>query len=793
MLRNYLAIALRQIRKNKSYILINTFGLGIALACCVTSYILLAFNIEFDDYFEGRVADNLYRVHTEFRQGDTEQAEHLTVPVAMGPAMQEDIPGVEGFTRFFNEYSFLRYEEKGFSEGIAMADSNFFDLVQLKTIKGDLNGFGKRNAMVLTENVANKFFIDDNPIGKILTVNFPNLIEKQFVVIAVVEKPPLNSTLSFDVMVRIEHMLDIYNQQPNEWGDWHDPGLLVKLKEKQNESAVEQQMMNYVALRNEKKEDAKVIKFKLEPFEEAANQDDVNWSQFNLKISNMPIVVFITMAFIILLIASFNLTNTSVAMASNRFKEIGIRKVAGATKSQIIWQFLFEMLIIVLLSLMLGLVISKFLSDEFVDMWGLPYSLKDINGMNLVVTLIMLVFLTAILAGLYPAMVSTRFRPVTLMKSKVKIKGSSAFTKSLVTLQFALSIIVLICGVAFTQNSKFQEQLDYGFSYRDVLSIFIQDESQYKVMKSRALMNPKVKETAVTHHQLGMSSYPFPVKLDTTEYQVQHIEVGENFFEVMGLELTEGRFLNLNNTTDEMEAIVVNRAFVMLTGLKDPLNQVIKIRDQRRKIVGVVEDHIDNLFRSQELEPFVYYASRRDEYGIMLIKSAPSDLPDIMKDMEQVWKKEFPTSPYQAEFQEEILLGNLRGINTNMKKIFVFLTILGGLLSIAGIYSLSTLNVEKRTKEIGIRKALGGSIQGIIQLLSREFVIILAVAAVVGGIGGYFLAGMLMDQIYAYHIEVKILAILIGVSTVCFAGMATTGATIFKAAHINPVDSLRDE
>lgn len=795
MIRNYLATALRQILKNKSYIIINTFGLGVALACCISSYILLAFNIEFDSYFESTDTSNLFRVHTEFRQGDGEIGEHLGVPLAMGSAMVNDIPGVVAYSRFFNEFPYMRYVEgdKGFSEPVALADSTFYDLLPFVTVKGNLEDFSKMNAIVLTEEVANKFFVDENPIGKVLTANFPNLVEKQFVVAAVIEKMPLNTTVSFSAMVRIEHLLDIYNLSPGEWGDWHDPSMFVKLSTPENEPGVEEQMQAYVPLRNEKKEDAKVTKFKLEPFDNAANQDDVFWSQFNLKISNMPIIVFITMAGIILLIACFNLTNTSVAMAAKRFKEIGIRKVAGATKKQIILQFLFEMFIIVFFSLVVGLIISKFLADEFVDMWGLPYSLKDISGLNLVVALLVLVFMAALLAGIYPALMSTRFRPVSLIKQQVKIKGSNFFTKTLVTLQFSLSIIVLICGIAFTQNTKFQERLDYGFSYKDIIAIFIQDESEYKILKSRAITNPKVLETSITHHQLGMNSYPFPIKLDTTEYQVQHIEVGENFFETMGLELSIGRFPDLNNKTDEFEAIVVNRAFLDHTGLEDPLNQVVSVREQRRKIIGVVENHIDNLFRSRDQEPFVYYASRRDEYSVMLLKSNPNDLPDLMKEMESVWEEEFPTKPFRARFQEEILMGNLREINSNMKKIFIFLTVLGGLLSVSGIFSLATLNVEKRTKEIGIRKALGGSVKGIIQLLSREFIIILLLAALIGGAGGYFLAGLLMDQIYAYHIAVKVAAVVLGVIIVCLAGLFTTGTTIFRAATVNPINSLRDE
>ena len=793
MFKNYLAITLRNIRKNKSYIFINTFGLGIALACCITSYILLAFNLEFDNYYEKEDVKNLYRVHTQFKQGEFGDGEHLVTPFAMGPAMQSSIAGVESFTRFFNDGGFVRYGEKSFSEGVAFADSAFTSLVPMKILKGNIETFGELNTIFLSEESANKIFPDENPIGKVLTWYFPNQTKIPLVVGAVYEDVPLNTTLTFNFLARIEHIQTIYKIGPNEWGDWRDPSLLGSIPNRSLVVNAEKQLQSYVALRNEHKDDAKATAFTLESFLDPANQDDINWSHFNLEISDIPIIIFISMAGIILLIACFNLTNTSVALTAKRFKEVGVRKVAGATKGQIIVQFLFEMALIVLMALLFGLVMSRFIVQEFTDMWGLPYGLENLSGVNLFITLIVLVFIASLIAGIYPALMSTKFQPVLLIKNQAKVRGNNWFTKSLVTAQFTLSIIVLINGIVFTQNTRFQEKLEYGFNYRDILAIFIQSEVEYDLLKGRAAANPKVQATSITHHQLGMSSYPFPIKIDTTEYQVQHIEIGENFMEIMGLDLSEGRFPNINNKTDELETIVVNRTFLDKTGIKDPLNEIVIVREQRRRIIGVVEDHVDNLFRSKEPEPFVYYASKRDEYQVMLVQANADDLPTVKDDMEKIWDEAYPERPFQGQFQEEILMGNLRGINSNMKKIFIFLTILGGLLSVSGIFALASLNVERRTKEIGIRKALGGSIQNIVKLLSKEFIFIMLAASLLGGVGGYFITDLLLDQIYAYHIDVKVLAVLFGVLIISVAGLATTSTTIFKAAQADPVKTLRDE
>ena len=793
MFKNYLATAWRNILKNKSYILINTLGLGIALACCVTSYILLAFNIEFDNYFSQEDTKDLYRVHTDFTFGENEDAQHVVVPLAMGPAIAEDVAGINRYSRVNNDGGYVRFDDKAFNEGITLADSTFFDLLNYKVVKGDLESFKNLNTIILNEEIAEKYFPDENPINKVLTVNFPNLVEKQFVVGAVVEKVPLNTSIYLSLMVRFEHFFDIYGLKQNDWGDWRDPALILEIPNDQSVAQIEKQLQSYIPLRNKMKEDAKVKQFQVLPFQQVPNQDDVMWSQLNLKISATPIFIFIIMGVIILLIACFNLTNTSVAMASKRFKEIGLRKVVGASKIQIVVQFLFEMVVIVLMALVFGMMIARILADEFTQMWGIPYGLADLNGLNLMIALVILVFMVSILAGIYPSLLSTGFRPISLIKNQARMRGSSWLSKLLVSFQFTLSIIVLINGIVFTQNTKFQEKLDYGFNYKDVLSVNIQDESQYKILKSQILRNPKVKEVAISHHQLGTSSYPFPVIVDTTEYQAQHIEFGENFFTMMGMELSEGRFPDLNNKKDEFESIVVNKTFLTLAGIEDPLNTVVSVRGEKRRIIGVVEDHIDNVYRSAEVEPFVFYASKRYEYHIMLVKSEVRDLPDVKADVESIWKKEFPDKAFMAEFQEELMMGDFRGLNNNMKNIFLFLTILGGVLSIAGIFALSTLHIEKKRKEIGIRKALGGTIQNIVRLLSRDFVIILSIAAVIGGVGGFFLANMLLDEIYAYHIQVKVLAVILGVVIVCVSGLATTSGNIFRAARVNPVKSLRDE
>jgi putative ABC transport system permease protein len=227
--------------------------------------------------------------------------------------------------------------------------------------------------------------------------------------------------------------------------------------------------------------------------------------------------------------------------------------------------------------------------------------------------------------------------------------------------------------------------------------------------------------------------------------------------------------------------------------MTDPIDKIVVVHDVRRHVIGVIDNHIDNLYRSKEPEPFVFYPSTPQTNKLMLVRVEKEDLGETQKYLEATWKKLFPTKPFQSRFQEDVVLENTKKTNGNLEKIFLFLTVLGGILSASGIFSLASLNIARRTKEIGIRKALGASISNVVLLLNREFIVILSIAAILGGVGGFYATKLLMDEIYAYHIAVGIVPIVLCGVAVFAVGILTTSSTIFKAAKANPVDTLRNE
>jgi putative ABC transport system permease protein len=795
MFKNYLRIAFRNLFRNKSYVLINTLGLGIALACCITSYLIVAYNFEFDEFHSEEKVRNIYRLHSHLSPREGESFQLAKVPFTVGPAAAQEVAGIERFVRFIHWNGYMRAGDTAFGENITFVDSTFFSMFDFPLRVGSHKALKDKYSIFLTEGMARKYFGTEEAVGKTLTINFPNDKEVHAVVGGVFKPYPVNNTFVFRAVMRIENFVDINDLNENNWNDWRQPTTFVEVVPGADINKISRQVSKFVRLQNEVRTDGVTVKeYRLEHFKSYFAEDDVQESNINMRTSLLPVVVFVSMALVILLIACFNLTNTSIALTSKRLKEVGIRKAIGAARRQIICQFLFETFIMISLAMIAGLLFSQLLVPTFIEMWHLHYDMSQLDSMNLVVTLLCLVFFASLLAGSYPAFFQSGFKPISLLKGGVKIEGSNFLTRSLVAVQFALSIVVLTAGVMFLLNTKFQEQIEFGYNRDNVLLVQVQSEKEYKTLQSQVQSNPKIEQIAVTGHHVAFDNYEFPVLVDTSRYQTRLMGVGRDYCEVMGFRFLAGRSFNMDSQSDLDEGIIVNKAFVEKVGLVNPLDQVVFVHEKKKHIIGVIDNHVDNPFRTKEPEPFVFYAAVPEALRVVLIKVRDKeDITDVQKSAEKIWKSLYPAKPFMSQVQGDMVMNDLRHVNGNMQKIFLFLTLLAGVLSVSGIYSLAALNIAKRTKEIGIRKVLGASIRNVLLLMNREFLIILSCAGALGGVGGYYATTKLMDSIYAYHITIGILPVLLCGLAVFAAGIITTSSTIYKAAKANPVDSLKNE
>ncbi len=325
----------------------------------------------------------------------------------------------------------LRYGDQSFNENLAFADSAFFELFDYPLESGNHRFFKDKNSIFLSQELAKKYFGNEDPTGKLMVLNSVNESQIDLIVGGVLKKVPINNTFSFQALLRIENFIDINKIKVDDWSDWRNPSTFMELTTPENAEQVSKQLAKYIPARNKARTDVVIDSYLLEPFKSNYNQDDINGSWVNYRISPAPLVIFTAMALIILLIACFNLTNTSIAMTAKRLKEVGVRKAIGAARGQIISQFLLETLLTISLSLIVGLLMAQIIVPAFSNMWQLPYGLEDMNGLNLFIALIVMVFLAAMIAGIYPAFLSSKFKPTLLLKGTVRIKGTNMLTRTL--------------------------------------------------------------------------------------------------------------------------------------------------------------------------------------------------------------------------------------------------------------------------------------------------------------------------------------------------------------------------
>lgn len=791
MLSNYFKIAFRHLLKNKTYLLINTLGMGIAIACAMTAYLLVAYNIEFDDTLDQDRIKNIVKVLHYRKDLRGDNFKELIAPLSLGPAAMNDIAGITAFSRFCSNGGYLSYGEKGFHETIYFADPAFLDMFAPPLASGSYKSFSNKNSVFISEKFALKYFGDEDPLGKAIIVAINNK-QLNAVVGGVLLDVPFNSTFTENVLMRIENYIDIYGLKENDWASAHSASTLFELTDIAQAITIADQFKKYTTLRNDARTEARSVRYELIPFSQFVSPNDVRQSDLHLRIPFIALAIFMTLGGIILLIACFNLTNTTLALSMKRLKEIGVRKVVGSTRYQIALQFFSEIIITVSLAVAAGFAMALFIIPRFAAMWELPYGLKELNSMNIVIALLILLFSSALLAGMYPALFGSRQSPALLFRGNKSARGTNLFTRGLLVAQFSLSIMVLIAGTVFTQNATYQDCISFGYDKERIITALIQGPHEAMALSNAISSHPAIESTAPSVHHFAFINAPErPAQIASGEFNATVYEVGPGYFATVGLRLIAGRLFNEIDTI-QRRSIIVDENFVRRNRLADPIESKVSVDREPLTIIGVVSNHLTDL-ESDNTEDYIYRLAKPNEYQILVVRAEAGTLRETQRYIDQQWKKVFPGKPLRTDLQEDIVYQEADVYNHNLSKIFFFMTVLGCLLSVSGLYSMASLNIHRRTKEIGVRKVLGASVMSILKLINIEFAIILLTAALLGGFGGYVLTDALLSDLFAQRIAVKAVPVVLSGVFVFLIGIAATSATIWRTANSNPVNALKAE
>lgn len=799
MIKNYLKIAWRNLWKNKLFSFINIIGLAVGIACCILIYLYVQNEVSYDKYNEK--ADRIYRLTSvAFQKNKTD----LFVPTSriMSKAMQENFPEVLKIVRFNRTSRTISYKDKKFYDiKLLYSDSTLFDIFTFPFIAGNpQKALVAPYSIVLTESTAKKCFGSEPPLGKMLAFSDSLTL----MVTGVMKDIPQNSHINFECIVSGSTMADLGKSDPhyleNNEQNWFncntysyiliDKNVDPKVLETKANKMMEKEMATF------KKDMGMWFNIYLQPLTDIHlhSKLEADYSP-NTNSDIMYVYIFSGTAILILLIACCNFINLSTARSLNRSKEIGLRKVIGANRIQLITQFLGESLLFCFIASILSIILVLLLIPVFNSFIGTTLSLN----LTVLWIYIGIILVVGVLAGFYPAMLMSSFAPIRSLKGKVIHSFADVFfRKGLVVFQFTVAIILIIGTTLVLNQLDFIQNQKIGINKDQVLNIELRpaDAKKYDLIIKELSANSNVINASVSNFSFKQMPNITLVPEGIASNEVTACNVfsaDENFLRTMKIELAAGRDFSKDFPTDVNEAFIVNEAAVKEFGWKNPKNAVGKKVEwgmgKNGKIIGVVKD-FNYKSLHENVEPVLMHIFQ-PWFNTISLRLKTQDLKATMNQIENTWKNTAVNSPFKYTFLEDDF-NTLYRSEVNMRSVLSVFTFLSILVACLGLFGLAAFTIKQRFKEIGIRKVLGSSVPNIVQLLSKDFLKLVVVSIIIASPVAWFATNKWLQD-FAYKVEISwwiflfagILALLIAYITVAFQAI--------KAAIANPIKSLRTE
>ncbi len=793
MIKNYLLITLRSMMKNKVFIFINVFGMGISIACCIVAYFNYDYNFSFDS--NHLQASTIYRVGCN-RVFQNEEKEYGFSQIALGNIISQNVPDVKAVVRYSQGNTNFRIGTDLFAEKVIYVDRPFFNLFTYEFIEGD-GSLRDKSQICISDKVAKKFFRTEHAVGKPITQMLDSGRTKEYVVAGVFKEQQDNSSFShdhmfsqFDNLFEFDHDLD-----ENSWR--YRNTLFIQVTDPSRLAAVQQQIDPYVENNNKIREDFVIKNWVIEPFVGMGARDGYGDKPGTWTHSGSPLVAVIgigMMGIFVLLIACFNLTNTAVAISSRRLKEIGLRKVMGSSRQSLIVQFIGETTFICSIALLVGLILGEFvLIPAFNVLWsGLKIVTNYWGSPNFLIFIVGTLAFVSLLAGGYPAFYISKFQPTAILKGTLKFGGTNYFTRTLLTLQFIISLVAIVSSIAFVDNARFQKEFDLGFNKDGIIYTNVEGRSEYETYRNALLENRDIISIAGSQHHLYSSSINDPIKHEGQEIEVDILDVGEDYLPTMGLTLKAGRNFEKESENDRKGSIIITEGLAKKLGMNEPIGQQIVWMDTvKYYVVGVVKD-VYNRGLWEQMEPIMFRYGSRDKVNHILVKVPIDKIAETNLFMEAKWKEIFPNILYKGRFMDEELV-EANTINNNILVMFIFLGAIALMLSATGLFTLVSLNIIKKMKEIGVRKVLGASVGNLARVINTEFVVILLVASILGSYAGATLSAIFMASIWKFYQSATLITMITSAGILLVTCVLSIGYKVYKTTRLNPANVLRDE
>jgi len=793
MFKNLIKTAIRNIFKDLGYSSLNILGLTLGIASALYLIIYISDEVSYDRYHKN--ADRIYRVESHIKETDDEFT-WIIAQIPFGPQVVQDYPEVEACVRFIPAgRELFKYEDKEFfEEDFVFADTNVFDVFTYEFIQGDPStALNEPNTIVLTKDVAAKYFGKDDPMGKSL-VNGEDIYK----VTGVINNIPYNSHYRFDALASRKSL-------PVEMGSWGNFGVFTyillpeSVNYKEFEAKIQEMYGKYMAEIFERLGIS--VEYILDPIVDI-HLKSTNQGEPEPTGSYAYVIIFAIVALFLILIAAMNYMNLATARSTKRAREVGLRKVVGSNRGSLILQFLTESTVLTFISLILSVILVVLLLPSFNTLAGKYFEISILFSPIIIISSISVIFIVGILGGSYPAFYLSKFNPVSVLKGDItKGASGSAFRKVLVVIQFTISIAMIVSTLIVFKQLNYLKTKDLGYDMNNVISLeFTTREmvEKYPVLKQALLENPSIKRVGSTGTRVGEGSGKLLLNVETYDGMqsrgVNLVSVGHDFVETMGITMLKGRDFQENMPSDTLAGVIINETMAKRLNWDEPLGKKIEAERGggqdflKAVVVGVMKDfHQTGMYNEIETLMYFYRVNNRLVYA----KLDNQNVQETIKYIESKWNEIFPGQPFEysflsERFQEQFGADEKRGF------IFTLFTVLAILIACLGLFGLASYNVERRTKEIGIRKVVGASEGSVVKLISKEFIILVSIAILIAfPLSYYFMKDWLQNFVYRTNLGLFIF-ILAGLITVAIT-FITISFQAWRAANANPAESLRIE
>jgi putative ABC transport system permease protein len=803
MIRNYIKIAWRNLWKHKIFASINIIGMAVAFGAVILLSMTAFYELSYDGFHQHK--NSVYQLYREEHVA-TGNDNNTSVSAPLTPALKNDFPdlAVSRFGDFGG--TVIRYQNKEFNYTVRTADPDFFKMFTFPIVEGNhAEPLKNLNDIVIAKTIAENIFGRADAIGKVIQIKIGNEW-RNFTISSVISDNPKNSSIDYDLIARFEQSPD-YVEGKNDW-DMSNHVLFLQLPNQVSQGQFEKKLIKFVhkyrastitMLKNNGGHpdgDGEYYRLRLIPL--------TDWhfnsiSSMNNGASKFYPYLLLVISVFILFIATVNFINLSLGRAFTRAKEIGVRKVLGASKTQILVQFCTESVIICTASLLMGILIAYWLFPQYKAIFNQPIVLDALSGSMLPVYFIIGFIAVALLAGGYPAIMLSSYKIAQTVKGKLGTGKSNNMRNSLMVVQFVISSVLIICTTIAWQQLNFLRTKSLGYNKSQVISIpigsNIDPQRALELMRVKLAADPRVESVTGTDMNMGRGrDGSSSTSQMAFEFKGKHIKthwrrIDYDYLKTLQLELISGRDFSKSFGTDTA-SVIINQTMAALLGKKDAAGTIFTVDAKKLQVAGVVKDFNFQSLRKQ-VEPLTMLIQPQWPISYIFVRVKPEDMPASMASIAATWKRVNPKAESDPSFLDE---------NTErqylkegrLSKIFISGAVLTIIISCMGLFAIAVLVISQRTKEIGIRKVLGADVSSIVALISKDFMKLILVSAVIASpIAWYSMNSWLQD--FAYRINIHWWVFVLSGGIAVLIAFVTISFQSVKAALANPVKSLKSE